>query len=95
MKVDINDDGKIDDDEVFLRTRFSTGYATLWRYQYPSLSFIIRQSKIRPRYKWFMDDWGVMSPIRRQIVLAVSEWLTLAPGYFWYARCGRFLSRPK
>ena len=86
-EVDINDDGKIDDDEVFLGqdsrpdTRLSGGINLQAFY---SLSDSI---KIRPRYKWFMDDWGVMShQIGGKLSWRVSEWLTLAPGYFWYTQ---------
>ncbi|GEM75726.1 DUF3570 domain-containing protein [Vibrio sagamiensis] len=86
-EIDINSDGQIANNEVFLGqdsrpdTRFSGGLNIQTFY---SLSDNL---KIRPRYKWFIDDWGVIShQVGGKLSWRISEWLTLAPGYFWYTQ---------
>jgi len=86
-EVDVDEDGQIGTDEVFLAqdsrpdTRLSGGVnlQAFWS--------ITDSLVVRPRYKWFQDDWGVMShQIGGKLSWAVTNWLTLAPGYFWYTQ---------
>lgn len=86
-EIDINDDGKIGVDEVFLAqdsrpdTRLSGG-VNLQAFWSLTDSLVLR-----PRYKWFQDDWGVKShQIGGKVSWAVTEWFTIAPGYFWYTQ---------
>ncbi|MCG9596212.1 DUF3570 domain-containing protein [Vibrio sp. Isolate25] len=86
-EVDIDGDGSIGTDEVFLGqdsrpdTRLSGGVniQAFW-----SMS---ENLVVRPRYKWFQDDWGVAShQLGGKLSWTVNSWLTLAPGYFWYTQ---------
>ncbi|MDN3612291.1 DUF3570 domain-containing protein [Vibrio ostreicida] len=88
-EVDLDGNGSIGDDEVFLGQdsrpdkRWSGGVniQAFW-----SLS---EQWVVRPRYKWFTDDWGVSShQLGGKVSWTVNNWLTLAPGYFFYSQSG-------
>ncbi|MBU2896694.1 DUF3570 domain-containing protein [Vibrio hepatarius] len=86
-EVDIDGSGTIGSDEVFLGQdsrpdkRLSGGLniQAFW-----SLSDLI---VVRPRYKFFNDDWGVSShQVGGKLSWNLNTWLTLAPGYFWYTQ---------
>lgn len=86
-EIDINQDGQIGTDEVFLAqdsrpdTRLSGG-VNIQAFWSMTDSLVVR-----PRYKWFQDDWGVQShQIGGKLSWSVTNWLTLAPGYFWYTQ---------
>ena len=88
-EIDINGDGKIGNDEVFLGqdsrpdTRISGGVNIQAFYNVSS------RIVVRPRYKFFVDDWGVSShQIGGKMSINVTDWLTVAPGYFWYTQQG-------
>ncbi len=88
-EVDVNNNGQIGNDEVFLGqdsrpdTRLSGGINLQAFYS------VTDNLVVRPRYKWFQDDWGVMShQIGGKMSWRINEWITLAPGYFWYNQQG-------
>ncbi|QUM84542.1 DUF3570 domain-containing protein [Moritella sp. 28] len=96
-EVDIDDDGKISDDEVFLAqdsrpdTRISGGINVQTFYS------VTDRVVVRPRYKFFTDDWGVMShQLGGKMSIKITDWLMLAPGYSWYSQQGaNFFIDPK
>lgn len=96
-EVDIDGDGTIGDDEVFLGqdsrpdTRISGGINVQTFYS------VSDSVVVRPRYKFFTDDWGVMShQLGGKMSVKLTDWLTLAPGYFWYTQQGaNFFVDPK
>ncbi len=96
-EVDIDNDGSIGDDEVFLGqdsrpdTRISGGINVQTFYS------VADGVVVRPRYKYFADDWGVMShQLGGKMSINVTDWLTVAPGYFWYTQQGaNFFIDPK
>lgn len=84
-EVDIDNSGGIDSGEVFLAqdsrpdTRISGGVNVQAFYS------VTDDIVIRPRYKFFADDWGVMShQIGGKMSIQLTDWLMVAPGYFWY-----------
>jgi len=88
-EIDINNNGSIGNDEVFVGQdsrpdkRYSGGVniQAFWA--------ISDEVVVRPRYKWFMDDWGVRShQIGSKMTYKATEKLTIAPGYFWYKQEG-------
>ncbi len=88
-EVDIDDDGVIADDEVFLAQdtrpdkRLSGGINIQAFYSLGS------SVVIRPRYKYFTDDWGVTShQVGAKMSIELLDWLTLSPGYLWYTQTG-------
>ncbi|MCZ8488900.1 DUF3570 domain-containing protein [Vibrio lentus] len=71
-EVDINDDGKIDDDEVFLGQDSRPDTRLSGEYQYQAFySLSDGPQKSDQDTKWFMDDWGVMSHGVTTIILAM------------------------
>lgn len=86
-EVDINDDGQIGSDEVFLGQdtrpdkRLSGGVNLQVFYS------VTENLVVRPRYKWFQDDWGVSShQIGGKLSYKVNQWISVLPGYFWYSQ---------
>ena len=90
-------DGDIGDDEVFLgqdsrpNIRLSGGINVQTFYS------VSDRVVVRPRYKFFADDWGVMShQLGGKMSIKVTDWLMLAPGYSWYTQQGaNFFIDPK
>lgn len=88
-EIDTNENDKIEDDEVFLGqdsrpdTRLSGGVNIQGFYNINS--WIV----VRPRYKYFMDDWNVSShQLGGKFNIKLTDSLTLAPGYSWYTQQG-------
>lgn len=88
-EIDVNDNNQIDNDEVFLGqdsrpdTRLSGGINVQAFYS------VNDDVVVRPRYKWFQDDWGVSShQIGGKMSWQLNEKFTIAPGYFWYKQQG-------
>ncbi|WP_284192986.1 DUF3570 domain-containing protein [Vibrio zhanjiangensis] len=86
-EVDLDGNGSIGSDEVFLgqdsrpdkRVSGGVNIQAFW-----SISDSI---VVRPRYKFFNDDWGVSShQVGGKLSWNLNSWLTLAPGYFWYTQ---------
>ncbi|MEJ2765086.1 DUF3570 domain-containing protein [Photobacterium sp. MCCC 1A19761] len=88
-EIDINGDGTIGSDEVFLAqdsrpdTRISGGLNVQAFYS------VNQRVVVRPKYKFFIDDWGVSShQLGGKMNIHLTDWLMLAPGYFWYHQEG-------
>lgn len=88
-EIDINANGTIEDDEVFLGqdsrpdTRMSGGFNVQ--------SFYNVNSKlvVNPRYKYFSDDWGISShQLSLKASYKITDSLSIMPGYTWYNQEG-------
>jgi len=88
-EINTSGNDNIEDDEVFLgqdsrpNTRLSGGVNIQGFYNINS--WIV----VRPRYKYFMDDWNVSShQLGGKLNIKLTDSLTLAPGYSWYTQQG-------
>ncbi|OAJ93415.1 DUF3570 domain-containing protein [Vibrio bivalvicida] len=88
-EVDINDDGQIGSDEVFLGQDSRPDQRLSGGVNIQAFWALTDSITIRPRYKWFQDDWGVQShQVGGKLSWKLTNWFTLAPGYFWYTQDG-------
>ena len=86
-EIDIDDNGQIGIDELFLAQDSRPDKRLSGGINLQAFWSITDSLVVRPRYKWFQDDWGVMShQLGGKLSWAVTDWLTLGPGYFWYTQ---------
>lgn len=86
-EVDINNNGTISDDEVFLGQDSRPDTRLYGGINIQAFWTITDEVVVRPRYKWFQDDWNVSShQIGAKMNWKITDSITLAPGYFWYTQ---------